>query len=223
MKSTNYQKSFIPLEILTEKERLLRFSKKILTGFTLIELMVVLAIIIGLAGIVLANYRGGERQSALLRSTHRLAQDLRWVEEMAIASQKTPPEFGEEVFPRGGYGIYFKIDPQTPKGYRIILFADCDGEGDYDDLPIATTCAGSAPGTGKSRDETIKTLTLEEGVVIKTLFPSSPLSITFKPPDPEIFISGGNLAIITLSLKDAPTITRTITVHKTGLIDTKKP
>ena len=153
---------------------------------------------------------------------------------MAISSQKTPPGWDTEgeVFPRGGYGIYFKIDPEAPKGYRIILFADCDGESDYDDLPTARTCAEAKtyaeahPGElGNSRDEKIESLTLEEGVVIKTLSPSSPdlsLSITFKPPDPEISISGGDIATITLSLKDAPTITRIITINKVGLIDTKK-
>ena len=192
-------------------------------SFTLIELTVVAGIIGLLAAVILANYRGGERQSALLRSTHQLAQDLRRCEEMAISSQKTLPAFGEEVFPRGGYGIYFKIDPDAPKGYRIILFADCDGEGDYDNLPTARTCAEAQPELGNSRDETIEALTLEEGVIIKTLSPSSPLSITFKPPDPEISISGGDMATITLSLKDAPTITRTITINKVGLIDTKKP
>lgn len=194
-------------------------------SFTLIELTIVAAIIGLLAAIVFANWREGERQFALLRSTHQLAQDLRRVQQMAISAQKTPPAFGEEVFPRGGYGIYFEINPEAPKGYRIILFADCDGEGDYDKSGTAD-CTGAVPGFGLSRDETIESLTLEEGVVIKALSPSSPdlsLTITFKPPDPEISISGGDIAIITLSLKDAPAITRTVTINKVGLIDTKKP
>jgi hypothetical protein len=102
------------------------------------------------------------------------------------------------------------------------LFADCDKEGDYDDFgPYA--CAETTPGLGgNSRDEIIEEITLEEGIEIKTLFPSSPsLAVTFIPPDPEVKIAGGgeNLAVITLCLKDDPAITRTITINKAGLID----
>ena len=190
-------------------------------AFTLLEITVVVLIISLLAVIILANYQGGEKQSALLRSTHRLAQDLRRAEEMAISSRKTPPEFGEEVFPQGGYGIYFEIDPAAPKGYHIILFVDCDREGDYDDWG-SYTCAEATSGLGSSRDETIEVITLEEGIKIKELSPSSPLAITFIPPDPIVTIAGGDetIAVITLCLENNPTITRTITVNKAGLIDT---
>ena len=192
-------------------------------GFTLLEITVVILIISLLAVIILANYRGGEKQSALLRSTHRLAQDLRRAEEMAISSRKTPPEFGEEVFPQGGYGIYFEIDPAAPKGYHIILFADCDGEGDYDDWGGSLTCASSTISEGNSLNETIETITLEEGIKIQKLqvdsFPVDFLPITFAPPDPTVTIAGGNESVITLCLKDNENITSTITVNKAGLID----
>jgi len=190
-------------------------------AFTLLELTVVAAIITILALIILPNYRQEEKQSALLRSVHKLAQDLRRTEEMAISAQKTSPEFGE-VFPKGGYGIYFEINDALPKGYRIILFADCDGEGDFDSWG-SFTCAEATLGPGNSCDETIQEITLEEGIKIKNLSPLSPLAVTFKPPEPEVSISGGDIATITLSLKDNPAITRTITVNKAGLIETKKP
>jgi len=190
-------------------------------AFTLLELTVVAAIISLLILIILPNYRQEEKQSALLRSTHKLAQDLRRTEEMAISAQKTPLEFGE-VFPKGGYGIYFEINDALPKGYRIVLFADCDGEKDFDSWG-SFTCAEAAPGPGNSCNETMEEITLEEGIKVKNLSPLSPLTLTFKPPEPEISISGGDIATITLSLKDNPAITRTITVNKAGLIETKKP
>ncbi len=209
-------------------------------SFTLIELTVVLGIIGLLAAVILANYRGGERQSALLRSTHQLAQDLRRTEETAISSQKTPPGWDTEgeVSPRGGYGIYFEIDdPEEPEHYEIILFADCDGEGDYDYSPYVRTCtcAEAEPGIATSRDETIEELTLEEGIKICGLSPlvlvlgepeKRALHITFIPPDPTVLINGDSTiseASIILCLKDNKNITRTVTINKVGLIDTKKP
>ena len=190
-------------------------------AFTLLELTVVAAIISLLILIILPNYRQEEKQSALLRSTHKLAQDLRRTEEMAISAQKTPLEFGE-VIPKGGYGFYFEINDALPKGYRIVLFADGDGEKDFDSWG-SFTCAEAAPGPGNSCNETMEEVALEEGIKVKNLSPLSPLTLTFKPPEPEISISGGDIATITLSLKDNPAITRTITVNKAGLIETKKP
>jgi prepilin-type N-terminal cleavage/methylation domain-containing protein len=207
-------------------------------AFTLLEITVVVAIIGLLAVIVLANYRGGEKQSALLRSTHRLAQDLRRVEEMAISAQETPPgceQVEAGVFPKGGYGIYFEINPPQErclsalegKGYCIILFADCDQRGDYDDWGGSLTCADATSELGNSLKEKIEELTLEEGIKIKKLqvdsFPVDFLPITFTPPDPEVTIggeSGNKETVVTLCLKDNENITRTITVNKAGLIDT---
>jgi prepilin-type N-terminal cleavage/methylation domain-containing protein len=188
-------------------------------GFTLLELTVVILIIGLLTTIVLANYRGGEKQSALLRSTHRLAQDLRQAEEMAMSSQKTPSgceQVEAGVFPKGGYGIHFEKDSDS-----YILFADCDGEGNYDNLVTAHSCLEAEPGPGNSLKEIIKTLKPEEGIKICNLSPISPLDITFTPPDPIVNISGGAAeAKITLCLKDNESIFRIITVNKAGLIDT---
>jgi len=140
---------------------------------------------------------------------------------MAMSSEKVPPQLDPEgigVFPKGGYGIYFIKDSDS-----YILFADCDGGNEYNSWG-SYICKDADFNEGKFCDETIKELTLEEGIKIKTLSPSSlenSLSITFTPPDPTVNISGEDetVAEITLCLKDNENITRTITVNKAGLID----
>jgi len=168
-------------------------------GFTLLEITVVVAVIALLSTIFLANYRGGDKQYALLRASHKLSQDLRTVEEMALSSRKTPIEKFGGTFPKGGYGIYVTTDPTSDcqsysQGYCIILFADCDGEGDYDYWGTGQhDCASSESGSGNSVDnEIIKEFTLEGGVKVAGLpDPSHPLIITFLPPEPTLVIKNG--------------------------------
>jgi len=186
-------------------------------GFTLVELTVVIAIIVLLSGIVLTNYRVGEKGYALLRSAQKLAQDLRTTEKMAMASEILPSNFdGVGGFPNGGYGIYFENNSNS-----YILFADCDNDKEYDaicpPLNCANNCAEATPST--PYPEKIKELSLEEKIKISNLYPSSPLSITFLPPDPVIKIKPepfDNLAIITLTQNGQ---IKTVKTNTVGLIE----
>jgi prepilin-type N-terminal cleavage/methylation domain-containing protein len=183
-------------------------------GFTLLELTVVVAIVIFFSGIILTNFRVGEKEYSLLRSAQKVAQDLRTVEKMAMASETLPASFGGG-FPKGGYGIFFQNNLGS-----YILFADCDGENDYDETGTAISCADASPGPGNSYPEKIKELSLEEtGIKISSLSPSSPLLITFFPPDPVIKIKPepfDNLAIITLTYDGK---TKTVKINTVGLIE----
>ena len=176
-------------------------------GFTLLEITVVVAVIALLSTIFLANYRGGDKQYALLRASHKLAQDIRAIEEMALSSRKTPEIIFGGTFPKGGYGIYITNDPlgdyqcstapSSNGGYCIFLFADCDGGRDYDKSSDGTnvSCsdAGEDPfGTDPSKSvvEFVKEFTLESGVKIIEIWPiGSELTITFLPPDPIVVIN----------------------------------
>ena len=67
----------------------------------------------------------------------------------------------------------------------------------------------------------METLSVESGVVISDVSPSTAFSITFFPPDPTISIIGADSqsydeAIITLELFGK---TKTITINTVGLID----
>ena len=180
-------------------------------GFTLLELITIVAIITALSLIVLTNYRQGERQFALQRSAHKLAQDIRAVQEMAMSGQKcqvcSPP-----VVP-AGYGIFLQVS--SVNQYKI--YAD-----------ISPSPDGNQFFSGDPPDKIIETITLESGVIIQDINTSpKKVGINFSPPDPIInirFPPGGdgeetNIVVITLALKADNTKTKTITVNKAGLID----
>lgn len=92
-------------------------------GFTLIELMVCIAIVAILSAVVFVSFRGGEERLSLQRSIYILAQDLRRAQEMALAA--TEQEGG---VPQGGYGIYFSDEQKK----QYVFFADKDGDGQKD-------------------------------------------------------------------------------------------
>lgn len=142
-------------------------------AFTLVELLVVVGIIILLSAIVLPNYRVGERQFALQRSVTKLSQDLRRVQEMAMAAS----EFQGGV-PKGGYGAYFNINESD----HYILFADLDGDYIYDE------------------GELFEDIKIEKGIKISYISPSPAFQITFTPPDPTVTITPpGASAVIEVS------------------------
>lgn len=171
-------------------------------SFTIIELLVVIAIIAIIAVIVFPNYKSGQREFALERAAHKLVQDIRRVQQMAMSAVECEKCTGDdEGKVPAGYGIVLKKQEAENRFY--VLYAD-DGNQVYD------------PGT----DQTIETIYFEEGVEIKNVNPAD-LSINFKPPDPEVTIkglgTGQNYTSIIVTLSDEPK-TKTITVNEAGLI-----
>ncbi|MEK7482571.1 MAG: prepilin-type N-terminal cleavage/methylation domain-containing protein [Patescibacteria group bacterium] len=144
-------------------------------GFTLIELLTVVAIVIFMPVLALPNFAAGNKDYALQRSSHKLAQDLRKAQEMATASQ----EFNGKAVP-GGYGLYLQ---NNSNGY--VLFADTNSNKMYD---------GSS--------EAVESLKAEAGVNIGFLSPLDYLTIIFVPPNPITVITPeASWAVITLNGK----------------------
>lgn len=152
-------------------------------AFTLIELLVVISIIILMTSLTLPNYRYSDKQFALQRSAHKMAQSLRMIQEYAISAK----EFNGQV--PSGYGAYF--DLAQPGSY--ILFADLDGGRTY-----------------SGANENVEVISLENNVVLSGLAPISPgssLTVVFNPPDPDTFFSpDAALSVITLKASGTETI-----------------
>ena len=173
-------------------------------GFTLIELLVIITIIAFMSVFVIPNLRFGEKQFAVQNSAHKLTQDLRRVQEMAMSSS----EFNG-IIPKGGYGIYFE-----KKANFYTLFADCSSDKQYDS--IGTQCNGAS-------EKILEQSFLDEKVFISNLKSPSPMSelnIVFTPPDPTIYIEPGNgsIANIFISYRPYEIPGKTIIVNKAGLI-----
>lgn len=163
-------------------------------GFTIIELLVVTGIIALMTALILPNYRSGDRQLALQRSAHKMGQDLRRTQEMAMSAK----EFQGQVPSR--YGIEFDKD----RDYYI-LFADLNDNGKYEPSDIE-----------------VESIAFEKGVKIQDLFTPDSKTIVwvaFKPPDPLTTIRDpGGRSILKIQLINANNQIKVVSVNNAGLI-----
>jgi len=168
-------------------------------GYTIAELMIVVAIIGLLVGLAFIFFRPGEDALALDRAAQKVAQDVRSVAQLALKAESHSCSFGA-----GGqtsaYGIFF--DKEAKTSYE--LFADCDPRGVYE----------------SGTDVLVKILEIEErNIEISVVDPENGWVI-FTPPDPAvIFKNGTPPIIITLSTTTSPIQTRNIVIGAKGVVE----
>ena len=167
-------------------------------GFTIIELMVVIAIIVIISAIVIFNVGSQHQNSALLRSAQKLSLDLRLAQSFALSSKTY-----KTISVPCGWGLHFNGIGST----NYVIFADLAVNPNCSDRDFVRAADGS---------EDFETVNLESGVNINSL--SGNLSdVVFNPPDPTVsFTPGQTSTSIILINKDGAT--RTININKTGFI-----
>lgn len=167
-------------------------------GFTLIEMLVVLAIIVIITGIVVFNI-GTERQnSALLRSAQKLSQDLRRAQSFTLSSKV----FKTSGVPCG-WGAHFNGIGSS----SYVIFADLAVNQNCSDRDFIRAANGS---------EDFETVNLESGITVSSL--SGGLSdIIFTPPD-LVTTFTPNQASVNIVLINQNSIIRAVTTNKNGFI-----
>lgn len=123
-----------------------------LKGFTLIEMLVSMAILAVVSGLVIANIRGGSRGDEVRQAAQIVAGEFRKAQTMTIAGKtvwrcragalagRTCPsqldgdcgaggECRDEA-PPGGFGI--RVSAVSGQNQQIITFADADGDRRFD-------------------------------------------------------------------------------------------
>ena len=169
-------------------------------GFTIPELLVVVSIILLMTGLMLPNWRSGERTLALDRVVHKAGQDVRRVQELALRAQAYTclNDPAERI---SGYGVFF--DQNNPISYT--LFAECNANNTYN--------AGI--------DGIVETIEIESGIEIQSVSPGPQISIVFVPPTPLVFLKPDDppSARVFFQRADGVGIPKTLEVTSKGVID----
>jgi Tfp pilus assembly protein FimT len=165
-------------------------------GFTLIEVMVTMTVLIGLMSILIVYNRTGQRIQNLERAAEKAVFDIRRAQGYALGVREFMP--GEIPC---AYGVNF-----VPGDDRYTIFADR--------VPPGNPC--SAANNIMDPNETVVTIIMEHGIVIHSANISD---VLFRPPAAEaVFTPSVALAEITFSIAGDPAFTRTITINSLGRI-----
>jgi len=174
-------------------------------GFTLIEVLIVVAITVLLSGLVFANYKDSQKRYSLAQAIQKLASEIRRVQNMAISGKEIAGVCeGDVGQPCYGYGV--KVEEGEDDSYKIYA--------DWNDDHVFKG----------SDDKVAETIYLPSVIRIQSVSPDDELNIFFKPPDPITYINGDSGASalpgeIVLEVIGNSSLTKKVIVTSSGLIE----
>lgn len=179
-------------------------------GFTLIELVVLMAVIVIISSIVFLNLRENEGSLALQRAADVVTQNISQAKINSLGNKNHGGTTSA-----GGFGIYLEQNRN-----KIVIFADCDGDGNFGTVDDASNCNVATEST--PYNELFSTVLLSGQIVVSTLIPCSgtpcALTMTFVPPDPTtVFIPGFVGAEAQIGLRDDKGNTVDIFINRLGV------
>lgn len=166
-------------------------------GYSLIELLTVIAIMGIMAALSVASYSAKKKSTALDKAVREVAIDLRRVQSMAMNTAT----FGGAV-PPGGYGVY--LTTTSPNNKKYIDFADLDGGNDYD---------GGEAMNDRSFDSNITISSIKVGNASPPTNVSPVLTVNFIPPNPTVKINGNSNWFADVKIQYGSGISKTIKIN----------
>ena len=172
-------------------------------GFTLIEMLTSVALIVIITATFVANYRSNNKRTDLIMTAQKVVGDIHMAQNNTLGLIK----YGLEV-PAGGWGINF--DSNNPGQY--ILFADLNRPASNEPGQIWEAEDGFMSydeGEGDVNQGAVITY-LPQGIVIDSIIigsgpaTSTLANVTFLPPDPKTYIFNGTATSteLTVTLKE---------------------
>ncbi|MBI3671355.1 type II secretion system protein [Candidatus Azambacteria bacterium] len=173
-------------------------KKKEKNGFTLVEILVAVAIISSLSFAIILNIRAGTNEQAILRSAQKFAFNLRKAQNLALSPQ------------RGVNTVcYYGVNIQNSTQYSIYYHEDAN-----------PNCPGSLNHYAAG-DNKIETITLDGGVEFANAVNQD---VAFETPEPLTYFFGVlnfPSTAITLRLASNPAITKNIIINRFGNVEIK--
>ncbi|MCD6550224.1 prepilin-type N-terminal cleavage/methylation domain-containing protein [bacterium] len=177
-------------------------------GFTLLELIISVAVILLLSVLVVASYERQGYRIVLMNASHQVAQDIRMIEEKAMA-----PDKGVLIY--GPLGVHIEYGTSV-----YFYFFDEDRNNLYSSPNDSVLEKKALPGNISFLNPVVSTGTTD--------FSVNSVDIVFINPDPKIKITGntgvsfpeGDRVAIKLFNSNI-SVTSTVNVYQTGLIEIK--
>lgn len=185
-----------------------RTMPNLVSGFTVAELVVVIAIMVIITGAVLSKYRNYGYHAQFANAAENIVLALRQAQVYGVGVKGNAVACGGATTFDCSYGVYFSI--ASP--YSLTIFVDVNNNGVFD--------AAASP------TEVYQTLSWVAPIRISSLMcdgaacGSNVLSILFKRPDPDAAIRAATAALYNkgaITITDG-TNTSIITLTKTGQI-----
>lgn len=218
-----------------------KFTKKVIlvSGFTLVELMVVISIFLLISAVTVFNYTDFRSNVSLQNLTDEIALSIRKAQSYAIGARGLD-NAGTVDF-NNSYGMHFTIDPSPNKGIQegsyksFILFYSADDK-NYD-ANSTGTCGDMITNECRELFNITTTDIIKEIKIDGTTMNAqkASLDIVFKRPDPRAYFcyrasntSNGNcdnqnISAVSIVVSNGQTSngeekTKTISVQNTGQI-----